>query len=554
MDSMFTPFVLVIPLPGIPPVPSLIPPAPPAAPIIPLVPSPPPVPTGAAPPASNTQVQSSAPSTPVLSTVAAAPVISTAIPTTTSAITTPLNTIQPAVLSSHVSIVPSGTGSMTLVAHSSTPTSNSSSRSNSGPVAGGVVVGLIALGAFAFAVALFLRRSRKERDGHFDASEFRRSAVLMHDPPTHEDTVAHGFNPRPPTMIERRLASPAPTFGNQYDVAPLPNQYDVGNGYNPGPITYNNQAASFAPFHGQGPNPIVGYDGSQYYQADDQMQYQNVPYELRQQLNTAPSMSPTSRPASGNAPGAANGFTFPPRWPLSENSTLAEPQSVPIDRELAPADDYVDLSRSSVSPFQAMQYAEITKKLNSAPTSPIIPDMKAAASQSPPVPPKGMVSPFNDPPTYQGNDLAGPVGARNMEESIRESYSSAQSTLRGMTPEPQDFPVPPSPAQTISSRYRADSSPPTLPELQINSSESDSFGTFSASRRGSAERTSQSTKFQAAIPSPLAASYIPSQQSVDKTSSQVEQVKTGNNAVPKVDDARTRPETMYDPEDVYGGI
>ena len=368
------------------------------------------------------------------------------------------------------------------------------------------------------------RRSRRHGEEQFDASEFRRSAVLMSDPPTHEDTIAWGFNPPPPVMTERKQSG-----------SPLSPHYDSSIN-----VTSGNQDGYFVPT--QAINPIctsVPHSPSSYATvghspASGQASTPPPTFVTRQQ----PSPRRASRPASGNDPGAANGFTFPRRQNSRPNTAGSEKKRTPkLNLDQPPQDDYVDLSRSSVSPFQAAQYVEISMRLNSPVprglgedqvnrivVTPSPTETTEHYPDAPPVPPK---SPFEDPESIH----------ESLRDSTRESYSSGQSiSVRVQTPELQDFPVPPSPAPTATSRYRIDSLPPVLPELNLDLIKSSSFVP---------NRRSLVTKYQS---SPLASSALASE---DKEESTASLHQTGT--LTKSSSVK-RPETVYNPNDVYGGI
>jgi len=410
----------------------------------------------------------------------------------------------------------------TAIGHQVTPSASSSvsagsavasasSSPNSGSIGGGVAVGIIVLAALICLVVYLMRRSRRHGEEQFDASEFRRSAVLMSDPPTHEDTIAWGFNLPPPAMTERKQSG-----------SPLSPHYDSYNNVTGG--AGGNHDGYFVPT--QAINPIctsVPHSPSSYATvghspASGQASTLPPTFVTRQQ----PSPRRASRPASGNDPGAANGFTFPRRQNSRPNTGGSGKNRTPkLNLDQPPQDDYVDLSRSSVSPFQAAQYVEISMRLNSPVprglgedqanrivVTPSPTETTEHYPDAPPVPPK---SPFEDPESIR----------ESLRDSIRESYSSGQSiSVRVQTPELQDFPVPPSPAPTATSRYRIDSLPPVLPELNLDLIKSSSFVP---------NRRSLVPKYQS---SPLA--------SEDKGESKSSSVK--------------RPETVYNPNDVYGGI
>ena len=323
--------------------------------------------------------------------------------------------------------------------------------------------------------------------------------MLMSDPPTHEDTIARGFNPRPPSMIERHVASPASTFGAQYATqAPVAGAYAYGGeeypSYNP-----DMQFASFAP--GQVvnynapppkplPNPFATPTKAQFGPIAGPGQYEQQVYSDQGSL--------TRQLSSGST------VTYPV---LTRQSSLTNPHPhqenappVPIIESTIPDNDYVDLSRSSVSPFQAAQYAEISRRLKTeVPSGLTTPEaaqsqfaLAAAAVDRdlPPLPPpkedNEHQSPFADPhstpstPTIRVSNTSYNQQQLEQQQSEQQQQheqgetrpiSAAESDLSQEVDFPADleFPVPPSPVHTISSRYRIDSTPPMLPEILVES-------------------------------------------------------------------------------------
>lgn len=375
----------------------------------------------------------------------------------------------------------------------------------------------------------------------------------MNEPPSHEDVVARGFTPRPPSMIERRFASPAPTFGTKYGV-PGPNSSDGYNGHN-GNGNYGQAVNNYNRSH-NGPNNDYGhavnevlptsgnllfspgtYGESPFSPASPVSAYDeyghpvaNNPYLTRQpsadaninrQLSTA-AASDRSRPPIAQY---AN-------YPQSTTNNGAPPTG---------DSDYVDLSRSSVTPFQAAQYAEISRELNSQVPSGL--DTPAAMVEfekgqakmdtlpeydednaPPPIPEKDHLkahpapgtSPFSDP--TDGDDDGQeieipPVHTKNFE-----------------------FPAPPSPVHAAASRYRIDSTPPMLPEIKLGIR--DSGSNFSTSVSGFPVTPSPLGSGFPMTPSPLASSFPAS--------------GSGPSLAPGAE--KRRPETVYDPEDAYGGM
>ena len=194
------------------------------------------------------------------------------------------------------------------------------------------------------------------------------------------------FFPRPPTMIERRMNS-----------TPVSNM--SGNNYGPGPTygRYNDYVAYNSP--GFSPGQVISH---------------HHPY-ADSRIPPSPMSPPMSPPMSVN-----NGDIG------VEQSQSAYLSRQPPANGPAPSDNahYVDLSRSSVTPFQAAQYEDIHRRLNMPLPEPVLGAFaEEEYPQREPVP-KGP-SPFADPS--------------------------------------EDLLPPPSPAH--SNRSRIDSNPPRLPEL-----------------------------------------------------------------------------------------
>lgn len=460
--------------------------------------------------------------------------VSTSSTTPTSSVAVALPSVQRATATSlHHTIsaathMASPSGSVKPVTSS---TSSTRSGANAAPIAGGVVVGVVALFAVVFIITAFLRRSWRYGEDHFDANEFRHSAVLVSDTSTYEGKFG-GSGPRPPTMIERKLPKPsAQMFDQLHSLAPdsypnAPNTYSVGNYY------YDDHfaaARSMNPIATSVPPSPSSRATAGHHPPSDQASVLGLSPVTKRQVHP-PSPRRTSRPASGNDPGAANGFTFPRRQP--SGLTQTENQERKFTTDQVPPDDYVDLSRYSVSPFQAAQYAEISRRLNAeVPRGLNYHDANAwiAPAQSPsemednppPVPPKPLLkalreSPFEDPAS---------------RASVRDSGSSSLTALRGETPALQDFPAPPSsPILTLASSNRIDDLPPVLPELNLRNS-----GLYNGA-------------------------FVPQRKSLMPKYQSASGVNTAEGAAESETDEKQdpsspkRPETIYDPEDAYGGI
>ena len=259
----------------------------------------------------------------------------------------------------------------------------------------------------------FVQRRLKKRkdDNAFDSDVFKRQSRMLHDEPQMIPDHDNGspFAPRPPTMIERRMNStPVSNMGvNVHGPGPA---YGGYNDYNAG---YNHSGFT--------PGQVVPHHPY----ADSYM--------------GSPMSAPMSPPMSVNYGDVG-----------AEQSQSAYLSRQPATNGPAPADNsgqYVDMSRSSVTPFQAAQYEEIHRRLNMPPPGPVLGSLAEEEYPREPPTPKGP-SPFAD--------------------------SS------------EDVIPPPSPAH--SNPGRVDSSPPTLPELNPPMSP------VYALRPGTAELSSKQTE------------------------------------------------------------
>ncbi|KAI0364542.1 hypothetical protein BV20DRAFT_955993 [Pilatotrama ljubarskyi] len=351
-------------------------------------------------------------------------------------------------------------------AAAASPTATPSSSVSTGVVIGGIVAAIIGVAGILFAVIYFIRRSRKSDEGDdgndFNAQAFRRQSVALRDDDVPVMSRAMTLNrggastPRPPTMIERKMAS-TPVA---YPVPPVPHPYGYAGAYgqpsfSPGqimtpgpytPTTVNSAHPFFSPY-GQSPigSPVsvAAYDSA--YNADGH---------------------PISRqPSNGSS-------TVLSRQP----SSAAQPAV-----QATPETDYVDLNRSSVTPFQAAQYAEISRRLNTTPPQPLPASEVAEVAEEieqdepVPVPPQKSVEPLELQPSISFDEprhLA--VQPTPREHSFPESpfadpTMSFHEEQMQHAPQARDslFAEPQPPSPTFSSKSRITSTPPTLPEIQI---------------------------------------------------------------------------------------
>ena len=196
------------------------------------------------------------------------------------------------------------------------------------------------------------------------------------------------FSPRPPTMIERRMNS-----------TPVSNMGSINYGSGPAYGGYNDYNAGY-----NHPGFVPGQVIPHHPFADSGMPDSPLP-----PTPMSPPMSVNHRDLGAEQPQSA----YLSRQP----STNGPP---PADN----AAQYVDMSRSSVTPFQAAQYEEIHRRLNIPAPEPVL------------------------------GSLA------------EEEYPKQEPIPQGPSPfaDPSEDVLPP-PSPVHSNRSRVDSSPPKLPEL-----------------------------------------------------------------------------------------
>ncbi|KAF9038620.1 hypothetical protein BJ165DRAFT_402427 [Panaeolus papilionaceus] len=490
-------------------------------------------PTPAAPtssdPPSSTLPTSSVEST--SSTPSAAPTTSAdtprpAAPTTT----TPLVVTGKATTAIVTKALPSTTSSLTPTSSSTSVTANNDSTEgiSTGAVVGGIGAGIVAIAAIGFAAAYFVRRAKRKgpSEDHFEPSSFRRSAVLLNDP-------------RPPSMIENRNAGNPPTtpYGSGGAPAPYPASeysYTEPNGAGYGAQPYQ----SFAPGQVVGPG---GYAQPSPFSPSAPYGYYNETeyYSQVQPMNpAAPGMGMVGTyPVLTRQPSAGAQYGYP-----QQGYAQGQQGHDPLPHEHAPAGDYVDLDRSSVSPFQAQQYAEISRRLNTE--VPMGQQPQEMDRDLPPVPPKeAATDPFASAPPSPAPSMPAPAMVNPHDRTVSPpspSYDNgrpSQDSFRAPTgPQDMDFPIPPpSPVLSVS-RYdgqRVESMPPVL-NLNLENRPM-SFGVANA---GSANGGP-------APAVPVLAQAVPIQKSSPLAQPPQQQGQG---------DAKKRAASIYDPEDAYGGF
>lgn len=432
----------------------------------------------------------------------------------------------------------------------------------------------------------------------------------MHDPPTHDDTVTRGLSPRPPSMLERKLAPPAPTYGPH-------------GGMQPG-MTYNPYGDNSQGQYGYGAG-----DDSRYGTMDHQAQF--VPYAPHQMMNQTPQTSLFSPSAYGQSPfspvtphpdqtpggfvtrrasaGSSNGhhgqqtreaplFTQPqhtqansavgaagvgaaqyaayPTQPGTHDHQYGQPTT---------SNSYIDLDRSSVTPFQAQQYAEISRRLNTqVPNGGAVPQSHMHMQNiteddgddfiaPPPPPQKYAVSPFADPTTPRGQQFSlDHQPQAQVQKTPVQTQFHPQSQPQGQQQHQQQeqdeddfsggyYASIDTTAPAAPSLPRVASIAPMLPEIHVQPRVS-----VNVNGEGGAggyefpnPRFAQGGAFPV-TPSPLASTFGDEVHAAvgSGAGERMPAVAAGPARKPvPVQSAEAmgkRPETVYDPEDAYGGI
>ena len=269
----------------------------------------------------------------------------------------------------------------------------------------------------------------------------RQSVMIPDEPELVRPYNAMGpGSPRPPTMIERHLNHAPSMLSRQ----PQPNMYP-SNGYGTGYGAMQYGQPSFSPGEVVSPtsaNPFI----SPY--ARDVMtspvsssvpDYHDPPSPASPPLPPLPPPALTRQPSSGMDQTAVVRQNSGPHSPVVSAPDASDPH-------------YVDLSRSSVTPFQAAQYADITEKLRTPMSSALVstqevPRVDVPNDQTPTLqadlPPQGQQapteSPFSDPGTQQ------------LDVDASHEFDTEV----------------PLPTPILYDHARISSTPPTLPEIHV---------------------------------------------------------------------------------------
>lgn len=352
--------------------------------------------------------------------------------------------------------------------------------------------------------------------------------------------------PQTPNMFEQRVTGHGPNMFEQRFPGPPPTQ--PWSGYQSQPT----------PSFGPGQYVTMQDTGRQEYEPDLPMQTPNSAQPFFSPMGQTPLGSPISVAPYGsvfdNQPvsrqNSAGPSAYLSRQPSTNAGTLEPPEA-----------HYVDLSRSSVTPFQAQQYEEISRRLNVPP-----PAALPAVAEHPVIDelPVEHIVAQSEPSLEVHAVTSDEVQATTKSPFADPEGRDSPMVTPGALPDPEDgdntsidgFPQPPSPTFTTSSRIN--STPPVLPEIQVQ------------------QRAFSPTVMEfplvpgasrpAPAPSPLASSHTPptppasahiADKPVQLNTIQVH-AESANQSRPQRDElAVNRPDTvytLYDDEDAYGGI
>ncbi|KAF7356997.1 hypothetical protein MVEN_01036300 [Mycena venus] len=444
---------------------------------------------------SSNSTTSAIPTTTTTTSTTTTPITHSSIPITTTASGTALHDNLTKVVT-HVASVTA----QAAAANSSNPAAPATSNALVAPVIGGVAGGIVGLALLIFLVTWFMRRRRPDQDAiNFDPGSFRRSAMMITEPPTHQDTVDRGYNPAtPPAMVERRPIYTQASFDNHVGIS-SPNS--------------GSQLVFQAPFSPitNGPNvtsPVSAYDHHSW---------------------GAPAPAPCPGPDAQHLRLGQPQYAAYPVLPSRQNS-MRNGQLAPPHNET----EYVDLERTSVTPFQAEQYVEISKQLNTEVPkgldTPTVSQIVAQKMDLPPLPPPEKENPFAD-SHDEGQEEGNSTLAMVQDMSFPRAALARAHLLLALRP--------------VTSAYLSDGASSTPGSQTVFMK-----GPFAESPMGS--------RFPV-TPSPLASSFTvptppPAKANFDAPAEPEPAANTQSQARPEPKKRQTVYSTVYDPEDAYGGF
>ena len=288
------------------------------------------------------------------------------------------------------------------------------------------------------------RKCRRREDEAFPEEIWNRtdargqSAILEDEPELVRPSQTHSrSSPRPPTMIERHLNNtpiiPArgPTVPNMYPNNAYENDYGATNysqnSFSPGQVVSPHSANPFF-------SPYV-QDVMDSPVSNTVPEYHDPPH------SGGPALPP---PVLTREPFIGIGQTAVPH-----QNSVTGPYNPVVSSPDATDPHYTELSRSSVTPFQAAQYAEITEKLG----TPMPSVMNAVPEEQEAVEPEDMAVPPQDELSTHGRN-AHTESPFADAASVQPADNSSYEPDDGLPPHVLEPP-------------RIPSLPPTLPEIDV---------------------------------------------------------------------------------------
>lgn len=369
----------------------------------------------------------------------------------------------------------------------------------------------------------------------FNPQDFHRSPEGFD---SHEDMTINPFNPRPPSMIERRLVSPAPTFGPQYNV-PDPYYHSNFGGYSEDHAEYLENRAGHSENHTPYLENHTAYSENHAGYSEDRAGHSenHTGYSGNRAGHSGNRAYPENHAGIGthlqpHAPGQGD-YGAPPSRVRQVYVQNPDPFS-PSNASIPPP--YQEHHNEQQSLGRRPEKSSPDSRSRPVPPSLPLPSVPPQHTERYPLPipsQSGEVPPFVIPkPALFTPGAQIPSDRRNPNSSPRPV--SGESVL-SVSPNILDFPAPPSSAYTESTRYAS----PKLPKTSVGSRASiANHGSFLNAGHKLPGRLS-SIDHELSFLTP-AATYTPTSVLTAAPAALVEKRSTTHSA--------------YNPEDAYGGI
>ena len=365
--------------------------------------------------------------------------------------------------------------------------------------------------------------------------EARRQSVFLPDEPGPVGRYNAMGSPRPPTMIERHLNSMPSTLSRQ---PTMPNMYS-SNGFGNGYGASESGQSSFYPGDIITPtssNPFISP-----YSQDVLVSpvSSNVPDYHVASHPTSPAAPPQALTRSSSSTNRAT--------VIRQNSIPGGPHSPMVSSPNDTDPQYVELSRSSVTPSQGMQYEEITKNLH-APMSSVMATLPEESHDN--TTHNRMLTPNTTPNTGPSpRDEDPPKQSADVDSSTEYQVVDAS---RGL-----DIEVP-LPTPIMFEQTRISSNPPTLPEIRVPERSFSPVASFELPVPLSARESPSpfSVEFSDVRTPPPAGLKFTSSPLATSTPTSAEPTVIPHDQKAEAKSSK-RPDTvytLYDEEDAYGGF